>query len=77
EKFFHKKLPSALDFTFTPLLAIIVTGLLTFIVVGPIMRNVSDAITAGIVWLYNTGGFVGTGIFGVLYSPIVLTGLHQ
>ncbi|KRL01060.1 sucrose-specific PTS transporter subunit IIBC [Liquorilactobacillus capillatus] len=77
EKFFHKKLPSALDFTFTPLLAIIITGLLTFIIVGPVMRNISDAITAGIVWLYSTGGFVGTGLFGLLYSPIVLTGLHQ
>ncbi|MDN2453987.1 sucrose-specific PTS transporter subunit IIBC [Lactobacillus sp. UCMA15818] len=77
EKFFHKKLPSALDFTFTPLLAIIITGLLTFTVVGPVMRTVSDGITSGIVWLYNTGGFVGTGVFGLLYSPIVLTGLHQ
>ncbi|KRL97168.1 sucrose-specific PTS transporter subunit IIBC [Liquorilactobacillus satsumensis] len=77
EKFFHKKLPSALDFTFTPLLAIIIAGLLTFILVGPVMRSVSDGITNGIVWLYNIGGFVGTGIFGLLYSPIVLTGLHQ
>ncbi|AUJ28872.1 sucrose-specific PTS transporter subunit IIBC [Liquorilactobacillus hordei] len=77
EKYFHKKLPSALDFTFTPLLAIIITGLLTFTIVGPVMRTVSDGITNGIVWLYSTGGFVGTGIFGLLYSPIVLTGLHQ
>src|SRR5699024_5420326 len=31
----------------------------------------------GIVFIYGALGFVGTGIFGLLYSPIVLTGLHQ
>lgn len=77
EKWFHKHLPSAVDFTFTPLLSIIITGFLTFIVVGPVMREVSNWLTNGIVWLYNTTGFIGTGIFGALYSPIVLTGLHQ
>lgn len=77
EKWLHKKLPAAVDFTFTPLISLMVTGFLTFIIVGPVMRGLSDAITAGIVWLYDTLGFVGTGIFGLLYSPIVLTGLHQ
>ncbi len=76
EKWFHKKLPSAVDFTFTPLLSVILTGFITFIVVGPVMKELSDLITNGIVWLYSTLGFVGTGIFGAIYSPIVLTGLH-
>ena len=77
EKWLHKKLPAAVDFTFTPLISLMVTGFLTFIIVGPVMRGLSDAITTGIVWLYDTLGFVGTGIFGLVYSPIVLTGLHQ
>lgn len=77
EKWFHKKLPSAVDFTFTPLLSILLTGFLTFTIVGPVMRDLSDWITAAIVWIYNTLGWVGTGIFGAFYSPIVLTGLHQ
>ncbi|MCP0887592.1 sucrose-specific PTS transporter subunit IIBC [Ligilactobacillus sp. WILCCON 0076] len=77
EKWLHKKLPAAVDFTFTPLISLMVTGFLTFIIVGPVMRGLSDAITSGIVWLYDTLGFVGTGIFGLVYSPIVLTGLHQ
>lgn len=77
EKWFHKKLPAAVDFTFTPLLSVLLTGLLTFIVVGPVMKELSDLVTDAIVWTYNTLGFVGTGIFGAVYSPIVLTGLHQ
>ncbi|MGO3914169.1 sucrose-specific PTS transporter subunit IIBC [Enterococcus viikkiensis] len=77
EKFFHKRISKALDFTFTPMLAIIITGFLTFIIVGPAMRVVSDGLTNGLIWLYNTTGAVGLGIFGLFYSPIVITGLHQ
>lgn len=77
EKFFHKRIPNAFDFTFTPMLAIIITGFLTFIIVGPIMRIVSDGLTEGLVWLYNTTGAIGLGVFGLFYSPIVITGLHQ
>lgn len=77
EKFFHKHIPNAFDFTFTPMLSIIITGLLTFIIVGPIMRIVSDGVTDGLVWLYDTAGAAGLGIFGFLYAPIVITGLHQ
>ncbi|KRN58322.1 sucrose-specific PTS transporter subunit IIBC [Limosilactobacillus secaliphilus] len=77
EKWFHKHLPQAVDFTFTPLLSVLITGFLTFVIVGPVMKELSDLLTNGIVWLYDTLGFIGTGIFGAVYSPIVLTGLHQ
>ena len=77
EKFFHKKLPSAVDFTFTPLLSLMITGFLTFTVVGPVMKTVSDWITNGFVWLYDTTSFIGMGLFGLTYSAIVMTGLHQ
>lgn len=77
EKFFHKHIKSAFDFTFTPMLSIIITGFLTFTIVGPVLRAVSDALTNGLVGLYNTTGAVGMGIFGLFYSAIVITGLHQ
>ena len=77
EKFCHKKLPSAVDFTFTPLLSVMITGFLTFTVVGPVMLLVSNGITDAIVWLYNTTSFIGMSIFGGTYSLIVMTGLHQ
>lgn len=77
EKFFHKKISAAFDYTFTPMLAIIITGFLTFIFVGPVMRTVSDGLTDGLLWLYQTTGAVGLGVFGLFYSPIVITGLHQ
>ena len=38
EKWLHKKLPSAVDFTFTPLISVLLTGFLTFVIVGPVMN---------------------------------------
>lgn len=77
EKFCHKHLKSAVDFTFTPMIAIIVTGFLTFSIVGPVLRSASDWVTNGIIWFYNTTGWFGMGLFGLFYSAIVITGLHQ
>ena len=77
EKFFHKHLKGAIDFTFTPMLSILITGFVTFIVVGPILRIVSNGITDGLTWLVTTFGFIGYAIFGSFYSAIVITGLHQ
>ncbi|WP_220739032.1 sucrose-specific PTS transporter subunit IIBC [Leuconostoc miyukkimchii] len=77
EKFFHKHLKGAIDFTFTPMLAMLLTGFVTFIVVGPALRIVSNGMTDGLTWLVTTLGFVGYGVFGSFYSAIVITGLHQ
>lgn len=77
EKFFHKHLKGAIDFTFTPMLAMLITGFVTFIVVGPILRVISNGITDGLTWMVTTFGFIGYGIFGSFYSAIVITGLHQ
>ncbi|AMB99537.1 PTS beta-glucoside transporter subunit EIIBCA [Aerococcus urinaehominis] len=77
EKFFHKHLNNAVDFTFTPMLSVIITGFLTFAFVGPVLRTASDWFTSSLVWLVDTLGGLGLGVFGIFYSPIVLTGLHQ
>jgi PTS system sucrose-specific IIC component len=77
EKFFHKHLNNAIDFTFTPLLSVIITGFVTFAFVGPLLRGVSNQLTDGLLWLIDTLGGVGYGLFGLGYSAVVLTGLHQ
>ncbi|MDO4901569.1 sucrose-specific PTS transporter subunit IIBC [Actinomyces sp.] len=77
EKWLHKRLSGTADFLLTPLITLLVTGFLTFVVVGPLARELSDGITAGLQWLYNTAGPIGGFLFGLVYSPIVVTGLHQ
>ncbi len=77
EKWLHKRLSGTADFLLTPLITILVTGFLTFVIVGPVTRELSDAITYGLDWIYNALGPVGGFLFGLVYSPIVVTGLHQ
>ncbi len=77
EQSLRKIMPSALDNLLTPLLTVFITGILTFTVVGPITRSVGNLLTEVLVWLYTTGGFIGGGVFGLLYAPIVITGMHH
>lgn len=77
EKRFHKWLSGTADFLLTPLCTLLITGFLAFIVIGPITRMLAQGLTEGIGWGYEHLGFVGGAIFGLVYSPIVVTGLHQ
>ena len=77
EKKLHKVTPTWLDNLTTPLISIMVTSFLTFIFVGPALREAGNLLADGITWVYNTLGFVGGGLFGLAYAPICLTGMHH
>lgn len=77
EKRLHKVTPSWLDNLTTPLVSILVTSFLTFIVVGPVLREAGNLLAAGITWVYNSLGFIGGALFGLVYAPITLTGMHH
>ena len=77
EKSLHKVLKGTADFLLTPLITLLITGFLAFVVVGPVTRELSNYLTQGLDWLYSTLGVVGGLIFGFFYSAIVVTGLHQ
>lgn len=36
-----------------------------------------NVITAGVVWLFETAPFIGGIIYGGLYAPLVITGMHH
>ncbi len=73
----RKITPTWLDNLTTPLLSILITAFITFIFVGPILREAGWLMADGITWLYDSLGFVGAAIFGFFYAPIVITGLHH
>lgn len=77
EKKLHKVTPTWLDNLTTPLISIMVTSFLTFIFVGPVLREAGNLLADGITWVYNTLGFIGGGLFGLVYAPICLTGMHH
>ncbi|MBC6762260.1 MULTISPECIES: sucrose-specific PTS transporter subunit IIBC [Corynebacterium] len=77
EKFFHKRLKGTVDFMLTPLLTLLITGFITFAAIGPVLRTAGEWLGIGLANLYEFAGPVGGFLFGLVYSPIVITGLHQ
>jgi PTS system sucrose-specific IIC component len=77
ENSLRKVIPSVLDNLLTPLLALFVTGFLTFTVVGPFTRDLGFLLGDGLNWLYESAGFIGGAIFGLIYAPFVITGMHH
>ncbi|MFB9134004.1 sucrose-specific PTS transporter subunit IIBC [Vibrio olivae] len=73
----RKIVPAVLDNLLTPMLAIFITGFLTFTLVGPATRDVGFLLGDGLNWLYDSAGFVGGAIFGFMYAPFVITGMHH
>jgi sucrose-specific phosphotransferase system IIBC component len=77
EKWLRKRMPTVLDMLFTPLFAVILTGFVTILVIGPVMRFVGDLISTFFVNLLDVGGPVAGFIMGGLYSLLVITGVHH
>ncbi|MDS0245313.1 glucose PTS transporter subunit IIA [Microbacterium aurantiacum] len=77
ERLLRRKIRGAAAFLFTPMLVLLLSGMLAFLVVGPLMRFVGDALAHGVQWLYESTGAVGGMLFGGVYSPLVASGLHQ
>ncbi len=77
EKRLHKVTPTWLDNLTTPLLSIMLSSFITFLLVGPFLRGAGNVMADGITWLYNTLGPIGGGLFGLVYAPITLTGMHH
>ena len=73
----RKIVPAMFDNIITPLVAVLVTAVLTFIVIGRVMRIVGDGLTEAVMWLFFSLGPVGGAIYGVAYPLLVITGMHH
>lgn len=76
DNWFKTKLPKMFSILSSGL-AIIIAGLITFLIVGPILREAGNVFTDSIIWLYNNTGVLGAAIFGLVYAPCVITGMHH
>ncbi len=77
EKALHKRVPDMFDLFVTPLVSVFVTALVTLVAIGPIFVFLENAILGGIQFLLTLPFGIGALIIGCLYSPTVVTGLHQ
>lgn len=77
ERFFARRTSGSARLLLVPLLTLLTTGLLAFLVLGPTLRFLGDAAAQGMEWLYTGAGVLGGALVGAVYSPLVVTGLHQ
>lgn len=76
ERFFAKHSPAILRSVLEPLLTILVMIPLTYVVLGPIGSYLGQYLSAAVLWIYHTIGFVGVGLFACIMPFVVMTGMH-
>lgn len=78
EIYFRKVIPQAISMIFVPLFALIPTVLAAHIILGPLGWTVgswvSDIVNAGLTSTFN---WLFGAVFGFMYAPLVITGLHH
>lgn len=78
EKFWKKIIPDYLSMILVPFLSLVPTVLLAHVVLGPIGWTIGNAISTVVyAGLTSAFGWLFAGVFGFLYSPLVITGLHH
>ncbi|WP_025730261.1 PTS system trehalose-specific EIIBC component [Heyndrickxia ginsengihumi] len=77
ELFLRKHVPDFIQLLVVGPVSLLVTGLLAFIVIGPITLAIANVITHGIVGLFHMTPLIGGLVYGLLYAPLVITGMHH
>lgn len=57
--------------------ALLVTGFLAFIAIGPVTFAIGNVITDGVVSVFYNFSIIGGLIYGGLYAVLVITGMHH
>lgn len=78
EKFFRKHCPAVISMIVVPLCSLIPAVVIAHTLVGPVGWTIGNAI-ADIVYngLTSSFGVLFAAVFGLIYAPIVMTGLHH
>lgn len=78
ERFFKKITPEYLSMIIVPFFSLVLSVLIAHTVVGPIGWKIGDAI-ANVVYVGLTTNlrWIFAPVFGFLYAPLVITGLHH
>lgn len=78
EKFFRKVVPEYVSMIFVPLFSLVPAVLLAHTILGPVGWWLGDKISAVVyAGLASSMNFLFAGLFGFLYAPLVITGLHH
>ncbi|MDP9678931.1 PTS system trehalose-specific IIC component [Paenibacillus jamilae] len=77
EKFLNKKIADSFRLLLVAPITLLITGFLAFTVIGPVTFMVGNAITSGLVYVFDLAPALGGLIYGGFYSLLVITGMHH
>lgn len=73
----RKRVPDSLQLLVVAPVALLVTGFLTFLFIGPVTFAIGNWITDALVAMFNAAPLIGGLVYGAIYAPLVITGMHH
>jgi len=77
ELWLKKRIPDAIQLLLVAPIALLVTGFVTFVAVGPLTFGIGNWITGLVVYVFNHVPAIGGLLYGGCYALLVITGMHQ
>ncbi|MFF2910363.1 PTS system trehalose-specific EIIBC component [Paenibacillus sp. NPDC057934] len=77
EGFLNKRVADSIKLLVVAPVALLITGFLAFTVIGPVTFALGNAITSGLVHVFNTLPALGGLLYGGLYALLVVTGMQH
>ncbi|GAA5786993.1 trehalose permease IIC protein [Chitiniphilus shinanonensis] len=77
ERWLRGHVPAGAQMLVVPITTLVISGVLALAVIGPLTRHAGAGIAQSIVWLFDTLPLAGGLLFGLLYAPLVATGMHH
>lgn len=77
QQFLDRRVPDALKLLLVAPIALLITGFLSFTVIGPVTFTIANQLTGGLVALFGAVPVLGGLLYGGLYALLVVTGMHH
>ncbi|MCF7754893.1 PTS system trehalose-specific EIIBC component [Paenibacillus xylanexedens] len=77
EIFLNKRVHDSIKLLVVAPVTLLITGFLAFTIIGPVTFGIANAITSGLIYVYDSYAALGGLIYGGLYALLVITGMHH
>ncbi|WP_456273235.1 PTS system trehalose-specific EIIBC component [Bacillus sp. AK031] len=77
EIWLRKRIPDAFQLLTVAPIALLITGFLAFTIIGPITFTLGGWLVEGVNAIFDAVPAIGGLVYGGLYAPLVITGMHH
>ncbi|WP_339264760.1 PTS system trehalose-specific EIIBC component [Paenibacillus sp. FSL R5-0470] len=77
EKFLNRRVHDSIKLLVVAPVTLLITGFLAFTIIGPVTFGIANAITSGLIFVFDHFALLGGLIYGGFYALLVITGMHH